>query len=79
MNCFDHGIGSEFMDSHVAVVVKSLPANAGDARDASLIPGPGRPPGEGNSNLHQYSCLGNSMDRGVWCSTVHEVTGVRHE
>ena len=31
-------------------VVKNLPANAGDAGDASLIPGLGRSSGEGNSN-----------------------------
>ena len=41
----------------------NLPANAGDI---GLIPGSGRPPGEGNGNLLQYSCLGNPMDRGVW-------------
>ena len=62
MNCFDHGIGSEFMDSHVAVVVKSLPANAGDARDAGSIPGLGRSPGGGNGNPLQYSCHKNPMD-----------------
>ena len=30
-----------------------------------LIPGLGRSHGEGNGNLLQYSCLGNSMDRGA--------------
>ena len=34
----------------VALVVKSLPAKAGDIRDAGLIPGSGRPPGGGNGN-----------------------------
>ena len=48
------------------IVVKNLPADAGDARDAGLIPGSGRSAGEGNSNPLQYSCLGNSMDRGAW-------------
>ena len=42
-------------------VVKNLPANAGDTKGAS--PGLGRPPGEGNGNPLQYSCLENSMDR----------------
>ena len=42
-------------------MVKNLPANAGDA---SLIPGSGRSPGEGNGNPLQYSCLVNPMDRG---------------
>ena len=32
-------------------VVKNLPANVGDTGDASLIPGLGRSPGEGNVNL----------------------------
>ena len=29
------------------------------------IPGSGRPPGEGNGNPLQYSCLENPMERGV--------------
>ena len=45
--------------------IKSLPASAGDERDVGLIPGSGRSPGEGNGNPLQYSCLGNSMDRGA--------------
>ena len=53
--------------------IKSLPANAGDARDVGSIPGSGRSPGEGNGSPLQYSCLENSMDRGVWQATVHEV------
>ena len=40
--------------------------------DLGLIPGSGRPPGEGNGNTFQYSCLENSMDRGAWWATVHE-------
>ena len=36
--------------SQVVLVVKNLPANVGDLRDVSSIPGPGRPPGEGNGN-----------------------------
>ena len=46
-------------------VVKKLPANAGDARDASLVPGSGRSLAEGNDSTLQYSCLGNPMDRGA--------------
>ena len=34
--------------------------------DLGSIPGLGRSPGEGNGNPVQYSCLGNSMDRGAW-------------
>ena len=38
--------------SQVALVVKNLPANVGDVRDASSIPGSGRSPGEdGMANL----------------------------
>ena len=54
-------------------MVKSLPANAGDTRDAGSIPGLGRYPGGGNGNPLQYSCLGNPMDRGAWQATVLEV------
>ena len=31
-------------------------------------------PGEGNGNPVQYSCLGNSMDRGALWAAVHGVT-----
>ena len=37
-----------------------------NAGDTALIPGWGRPPGEGNGNPLQYACLGNPMDRGAW-------------
>ena len=50
----------------MALVVKNLPANAADARDAGSIPGSGRFPGGGHGNLVQYSCLENSVDRGAW-------------
>ena len=49
-------------------MVKNLPAMQ------ETKPGLERYPGEGNSNLLQYSCLENSMDRGAWWTTVHEVT-----
>ena len=42
-----------------SLVVKNLPANAGDKRDMSSIPGSGRSPGGGNDNPLQYSCLEN--------------------
>ena len=47
-------------------VVKNLPANAGDRRDAGLIPGLGRFPGVENGTLLLYYGLENSMDRGPW-------------
>ena len=46
----------------VALVVKNLPANAGDARDKGSIPGSGRSSGVGNGNPLQYSCLGSPVD-----------------
>ena len=54
-------------------VSKESTCNAGDM---GLIPELGRSPGEGNGNPLQYSCLGNSMDRGTWQATVHRVTKV---
>jgi len=49
--------------SQVALVVKNPPADAGDVREAGLIPGWGRSPGEGHGNPLQYPCLENPMDR----------------
>jgi len=51
--------------SQVALVVKNLPANAGDIRDMGSNPGLGRSPGEGNGKPCQYSFLENPMDRGA--------------
>jgi len=51
-------------------VVKNPPAMQ-EIQVQSL--GSGRFPGEGNGNPLQYSCLGNTMDRGIWQSTVHGV------
>ena len=50
----------------MVLVVKNLPANAGDIRDAGSIAGSGRSPGGGQGNPLQYSCLENPMDRGAW-------------
>ena len=47
--------------------VKNLPANAAEA---SSIPGSGRPPGGGNGNPLQYSCLENPKDREAWGAMV---------
>ena len=52
--------------SQVALVVKNIPANAGNIRDVGLIPESGRSPGGGHGNPLQYSCLENPMDRGAW-------------
>ena len=61
----------------MALVVKNLPANAGDLREAGLIPGWGRSPGGGQDNPLQYSCLEKPMDRGAWQATVHGVAQSR--
>ena len=44
-----------------------------NARDLGLIPGLGRSPGEENGYPLQYSCLENSMNRGVGQATVYGV------
>ena len=41
--------------------------------DSGSISGSGRSPGEGNGYPLQYFCLENSMDRGAWWATAHEV------
>ena len=55
--------------SQVVLVVRNLPAIAGDIRDMGWIPGLGRVPGGWNGNPLKYSCLENPMDRepgGLW-------------
>ena len=54
----------------VVLVVKNLPASAGDV---GSISGSGRSPGGGNGNPLQY-CLENSIDKGAWRAPVHGVT-----
>ena len=55
----------------IAQMVKNLPAvqktqvRSLDRED---------PPGEGNGNPLQYSCLKNSMNIGIWQATVQGVT-----
>ena len=43
-------------------MVKNLPANAGDIRDAGSVSGWGRSPGGGHGNPLQYSCLENPTE-----------------
>ena len=59
--------------SDVVLVVKNLPANAGDVKRCGFDPGSGRSPGGGHGNPLQYSCLESFMDRGAWQATVHRV------
>ena len=51
-------------------MVKSVTASAGDT---GSISGSGRSLGKGNGNPLQYSCLGNSVDRGACWATVHDL------
>ena len=57
----------------MALVVKNLPANAGNSRDAGSILGSGRCPGERNGNPLQFSCLENTRESGAWWATVHKI------
>ena len=59
--------------TQLVLVVKKLPANAGDIRDMGLIPGLGRSSGGGYGNPLQCFCLENPMVRGAWWAAVHAV------
>ena len=52
---------------------ENLPANAGDIRDAGLVPASRRSPRGGHGNPLQCSYLENPLSRGVWWATVHKV------
>ena len=65
--------------SQVALMVKNPPANVGDARDVGSIPESGRFSGEGNGYPLQYSCLGNSMDRGACWATVPGAAKIKED
>ena len=55
-------------------MINNSPSNAGDLRDAGLIPGLGRSAVAGYGNPLWYSCLENPMDKGAWWAMVHSVT-----
>ena len=62
--------------SQVELVVKNLPASAGDAGDTGSIHGAGWEDSleeGGHGTPFQYSCLENPMDRGAWWAMVHGV------
>ena len=56
---------------------KEFACNAGDTEDLGSILEAGRSPGERNGYPLQNSCLENSVDRGTWRATVHEVANSR--
>ena len=59
--------------SHVALVVKNLPANAGDIRDAGSIPGWRRSLGGRHATHSSILAWRIHMDRGAWQATAHGV------
>ena len=63
--------------SQVALVVKSLPVNAGDVRNVGSVPGLGRSPGRGHANPLQYPCLENP--HGQRSLIVHRSQKVGHD
>ena len=69
--------------THIYIVCLGFPggsdgkAFACNSGDPGSIPRLGRPPGEGNGNPLQYSCLENSMDGGSWWAVVHGVAKSR--
>ena len=67
---------SQRLFKHLVCQISGFPdgaENAGDIRDAGLIPGSRRSAGGGYGNPLQYSCLENPMDRGVWQATLCRV------
>ena len=58
----------------MALLVKNLPATAGDFRDKNSITGSRRSHAEGHGNSLQYSCQENPTDRGALQATVHIIT-----
>ena len=59
-------------------MVKNPSASARDTGTTGLIPVSERCPGGGNGNPLQYSCLGNSMDRGTWSQRVGHNRATEH-
>ena len=55
-------------------MVKYPSASAGDSGDSGSIPELERFPEGGNSNILQYFCLENPMDRGAWWAIVQGIS-----
>ena len=76
--CFNCQLFSPYVTKDLSIK-RSFPGSsdgkesACNVGDQGLIPGLGRSPGEGNGYPVQYSCLGNSMDRGAWQAAVQGV------
>ena len=71
--------------NHYVIPLKGFPGGSDGIEstcsvgDLGLISGLGISSGEGNDNPLRYSCLENSMHRGVWWAIVHGVTRVGHD
>ena len=61
------------LDNHLTSFNSDGKESACSAGGPGLIPGSGRSRGEGKGCPLQFSGLENSMDRGAWWATVHEV------
>ena len=59
------------------VALKNQTANAGELKDAGLMPTLGMSSGGGHGDPLPYSCLENLMDGGAWRATVYRVTKSR--
>ena len=70
---------SGLLHPKAALVVRNLPANAGDARDVGLVPSLGRSPRVGTGNPLQYSHLENPMDRRTGGQHSMGLQRVRHD
>ena len=72
-------MGGSDLASHVALVVKTSPANVEGVKDMGSIPESGGSPGGEHGNPLQYSCLENPMDRGAWQATVNRSQRLGHD
>ena len=59
------------------LVVKNLPAIAGEVRDMDSTPGSGRSTGGERGNPLRCPCLENPTDRGAWCTMLRRVAQSR--
>ena len=77
---FFHGLAVEGIVSRWFMHITSIrhfKGSASNSADPGSVPGLGRSPREGNSNLLQYSCLGNPMERGAQWTIVHGIAKSR--
>ena len=74
--CFNSSPATTYLELRAVkcIVVKNLPANAGDTRNVGLIPGMGSSPRGGYGDPLQYSWLKDPMDRGAWRAIVPGVS-----